>query len=159
MAKEKDKKGARAIEIKNRKAAFEYHFLAQYEAGLVLTGTEIKSIRLGNANLKDAYCFFRKGELYVKNMFIAEYKFGTYNNHEPSRIRKLLLKKTELKKLLRRVKEKGQTIVPYRMYLSERGLAKLEIQLVQGKKSYDKRASIKERENKRNLDRLNKMKL
>lgn len=155
----KEKKGAKAIEIKNRKAAFEYQFLAEFEAGLVLTGTEIKSIRLGNVNLKEAYCFFRKGELYVKNMFIAEYKFGTYNNHEPLRIRKLLLKKTELKKLLRRVKEKGQTIIPYRMYLSERGLAKLEVQLAQGKKSYDKRASIKERENKRSLDRLNKMKL
>ncbi|MEM9821736.1 MAG: SsrA-binding protein SmpB [Bacteroidota bacterium] len=155
----KEKKGVKAIEIKNRKAAFEYHFLAEFEAGLVLTGTEIKSIRDGNANLKDAYCFFRKGELYVKNMFIAEYKFGTYNNHEPLRLRKLLMKKTELKKLQRKVKEKGQTIIPYRLYLSERGLAKLEIQLSQGKKSFDKRATIKERENKRNLDRLNKMKL
>ncbi|MEM8906835.1 MAG: SsrA-binding protein SmpB [Bacteroidota bacterium] len=156
MAKEK---GSKVIEIKNRKAAFEYHFLAEFEAGLVLTGTEIKSIRLGNANLKDAYCFFRKGELYVKNMFIAEYPFGTYNNHEPLRVRKLLLKKTELKKLARRVKEKGQTIIPFRLYLSERGLAKLEVKLSQGKKSYDKRASIKERENKRNLDRMKKMKL
>ena len=97
MAKEK-KATKKVIEIKNRKAAFEYHFLAEFEAGLVLTGTEIKSIRAGNANLKDAYCIFRKGELYVKNMFIAEYKFGTYNNHEPLRLRKLLLKKTELKK-------------------------------------------------------------
>ncbi len=155
----KDKKGVKTLEIKNRKASFEYQFLAEYEAGIILKGTEIKSIRDGNANLKDAYCFFRKGELFVKNLFIAEYKFGTYNNHEPLRVRKLLLKKTELKKLLRRVKEKGQTIIPYRLYLSDRGLAKLQVQLSQGKKSYDKRATIKDRENKRNLDRLKKMKL
>lgn len=152
-------KADKPIEIKNRKASFEYQFLSALEAGIVLTGTEIKSIRAGNVNLKDAFCFFRKGELFVKNLFIAEYKFGTHYNHEPLRLRKLLVKKTELKKLQRRVREKGQTIIPYRMYLSDRGIAKLEIQLAQGKKSYDKRASIKERENKRNLDRMNKIKL
>ena len=147
------------IEIVNRKAKFEYHFNAEFEAGLVLTGTEIKSIRKGNANLKDAYCFFKKGELYVKSMFIAEYKFGSYNNHDTRRTRKLLLKKSELKKLERKVSEKGFTIVPYKLYISERGHAKLLIILGQGKKSYDKRATIKERENKRDLNRLNKMKL
>ena len=156
--KAKDKK-QRKIEIINRKAAYEFQFLSEYEAGIVLTGTEIKSIRTGEVNLKDAYCFFKKGELYVKNMFIAEYKYGTYNNHETRRVRKLLLKKGELKKMERRVKEKGQTIIPYKLYLSERGLAKLLVILGQGKKSYDKRHTIKERENKRDMDRLKKIKL
>ena len=151
MAKEKK---ARAIEIINRKARFEYHFLQMYEAGIVLTGTEIKSIREGNANLKDAFCFIRKGELFIKNLFIAEYKFGTHNNHETRRLRKLLLRKGELKKLDRRVREKGNTIVPYRLFLSERGFAKLELQLSQGKKSYDKRESIKAKDNKREMDRI-----
>ena len=153
MAKEKRLK---TVEIVNRKARFEYHFLAEYEAGIQLTGTEIKSIRAGNANLKEAYCMFKDGELFIRNMFIAEYKYGTYNNHEPRRPRKLLLKKGELKKLFRRVQEKGQTIVPYKLFISERGFAKLIIQLAQGKKSYDKRAAIKERENKRDLDRMKK---
>lgn len=158
MAKKK-KVDHKNIEIKNRKAAFEFSFSQEFEAGIMLKGTEIKSIRAGDANLKDAYCYFNKGALYVKNMFIGEYKFGTYNNHEPRRERKLLLKKTELKKLERRVTEKGFSVIPYRLYLSERGLAKLEIQLAQGKKSYDKRASIKDRENKRDMDRLKRMKL
>ena len=151
MAKEKK---TRAIEIINRKAKFEYQFLQEYEAGIVLLGTEIKSIRDGNANLKDAFCFVRKGELFVKNMFIAEYKFGTHYNHETRRLRKLLMTKGELKKLERRVKEKGNTIVPYRLFISERGFAKLTLQLSQGKKSYDKRESIKEKDNKRDMDRI-----
>ena len=147
------------IEIVNRKAKFEYHFLSEYSAGIVLSGTEIKSIRAGNANLKDAFCFFKKGELFVKNMFIAEYKYGTYNNHEPRRLRKLLLKKAELRKLDKKVKEKGYAIVPYKLYISDRGLAKLMIALAQGKRAYDKRDAIKEREQKRDLNRLNKIKL
>lgn len=154
MAKEKK---SRKVEIVNRKAKFEYHFLSEFEAGMMLTGTEIKSIREGNANLSDAYCVFDKsGALYVKSMFIAEYKFGNQNNHETRRTRKLLLRKRELKKLGKKVKEKGFTIVPYRIYLSERGLAKLEVMLAQGKKSYDKRETIKDRENKRDLDRIKK---
>lgn len=147
------------VNITNRKARFEYHFIDTYEAGIVLKGTEIKSIRLGKANINDAYCLFSKGELMIKSLYIGEYDFGTYNNHEPRRDRKLLLHRRELKKLLKRVKEKGYTIVPFRLYLSERGLAKIEIALAQGKKSYDKRNTIKDRENKRNLDRLKKIQL
>jgi SsrA-binding protein len=150
------KEQKRTIEIVNRKAKFEYHFLAEYEAGILLTGTEIKSIRAGNANIKEAYCTFENGELFIRNMNISEYKYGTHYNHDPLRIRKLLLKKIELKKLFRRVQEKGQTIVPYKIFISERGLAKVIIQLAQGKKSYDKRDSIKERDNKRDLDRVRK---
>ena len=155
MAKKKD--ANKNIEIINRKAKFEYHFLAEIEAGIMLTGTEIKSIRNGEANLKDAYCLFKKGELWVKSLFIAEYKYGNQNNHETRRDRKLLLRKPELKKLEKKVKEKGFSIVPYRMYISERGMAKVEIILGQGKKSYDKRETIKQRENKRELDRVKKM--
>ena len=155
MAKKKD--ATKRIEIINRKAKFEYHFLAEIEAGIMLTGTEIKSIRNGEANLKDAYCLFKKGALWVKSLYIAEYKYGNQNNHETRRDRKLLLRKPELKKLEKKVKEKGFSIVPYRMYISERGLAKVEIILGQGKKSYDKRATIKQRENKRELDRVKKM--
>lgn len=154
MAKEKANK---KVEIVNRKASFEYSFLDEYEAGVMLTGTEIKSLREGNANLKEAYCAFKDDELFIRNMFIAEYKFGTHNNHEPKRIRKLLLRKKELKKLQRKVKEKGLTIVPYKMYISERGFAKIKVMLAQGKKSYDKRQSIKERDNKRDLDRIKKL--
>ncbi len=154
MAKEKIN---RKIEIVNRKASFEYHFLDEYEAGIMLTGTEIKSIRAGNANLKEAYCGFRDGELFIRGMHISEYKFGSDNNHDPVRVRKLLLKKQELKKLNKKVKERGFTIVPYKLFISERGFAKVIIALAQGKKSYDKRNSIKERENKRDLDRLKKL--
>lgn len=147
------------VDILNKRAEYEYFLDDKYEAGIVLAGTEVKAIREGNANLKDAYCIFRKGELYVRSMHISEYKFGNYNNHEPRAMRKLLLRKRELKKLLRKVKEKGNTIIPYRLYLSERGLVKLEIAVATGKKSYDKRNTIKERESKRDLARLNKMRL
>ncbi len=146
------------VEIVNKKAAFEYRLIDLYEAGIRLTGTEIKSIRRSNANLKDAYCVFRKGELFVRNMFVGEYKFGNQFNHETRRMRKLLLKKQELRKLERKVKERGFTIVPYRLYVTERGFAKLEIALAQGKKAYDKRESIKARDNKRELDRMKKFK-
>ena len=141
------------IQIVNRKAKFQYFFEASYEAGIQLSGTEIKSIRNGEANLNDAYCIFDKGELYVKSLFIAEYKFGNQHNHETRRTRKLLLKKNELAKLERKTKEKGFTLVPYMLYINERGLAKLEFALARGKKGYDKRDSIKERDQKRDLDR------
>ncbi|MCB0531535.1 MAG: SsrA-binding protein SmpB [Lewinellaceae bacterium] len=154
MAKEKSK--ISKIEVKNRRASFEYQFLQEYEAGLVLTGTEIKSVRAGNVNLNDAYCAFENDELWVRNMYIAEYEYGTNQNHEARRNRKLLLRKTELRKLARRVREKGHTIIPYKLYLNERGIAKLLIELATGKKSYDKRETIKQRDDKRQLDRLKK---
>ena len=157
MAKKgKKEEGKRAIVIINRKAKFEFQFISELEVGIMLTGTEIKSIRMGEANLKEAYCLFVRGELFIKNMYIAEYKYGTHNNHEVRRDRKLLLKKGELKKFERRVTEKGFTIVPYKMYISDRGFAKLIIVLATGKKQYDKRATIKDRENKRDLDRIKK---
>lgn len=143
-------------EIVNRKAKFEYQLLDAFEAGIVLTGTEVKALRAGNANLNDAYCLFTANGLLLKSMFIAEYDHGNINNHETRRDRQLLLRKTELRKIERRVTEKGMTIVPYRVYFSERGFVKIEIYLATGKKSYDKRESIKERDNKRQLDRVKK---
>lgn len=144
-------------EVINRKATYEYHFHSKYEAGIVLQGSEIKSIRSGHVNLSDAYCLFKDNELFVKSLYIKEYDNAGYANHESRRDRKLLLKKQELKKLLRRVKEKGFSIIPYRVYFSERNLVKIEIALAQGKKAYDKRESIKEKDNKRDLDRLKKI--
>lgn len=144
------------IEIINRKAAYEYEFIDELEAGILLTGTEIKSIREGNVNLRDAYCVFKKGELFLRSMFIAEYKQGNQFNHEERRTRKLLLKKQELKKWDKKVKEKGFTIIPYRLFLSDRGFAKIAIVLAQGKKVHDKRESIKQKDNKRALDRIKK---
>ena len=146
----------RKVEIINRKARFEYQFIDSYEAGIILTGTEIKSIRGGNANLRDAYCLFVHDELIVKSLYIAPYKEGSYANHDPVRDRKLLMKRSELKKIQRRVEEKGMALVPYRLYINERGLAKLEIVLAQGKKSFDKRQSIKERDTKREMEREKK---
>lgn len=154
MAKEKKRP---KVEITNRKASFEYYFVQEYDAGIMLTGSEIKSIRGGNANLSDAYCIFEKGELWVRNMYIAEYEFGTDSNHLPRRNRKLLLRKPELRKLAKGVQEKGSTIVPYKIHLSERGFAKLTIELAKGKKTFDKRETIKARDDKRDLDRLNKI--
>ena len=149
----------KSTQIVNRKAEHEYAFVKKYEAGVMLNGTEVKALREGMANLGDAFCYFIKDELFVKNMFIAEYSNGTIYNHDARRLRKLLLRNSEIKVLLRRVAEKGLTIVPYRIYFNERGIAKLEICLAQGKKSYDKRDSSKERENKREMDRLKKIKL
>lgn len=146
-------------EIMNRKAKFEYQFLQEYEAGVMLVGTEVKSIKAGNANLNDAYCMFVNDELYLKSMYVAEYELGTIHNHETRRDRKLLLRKTELKKLQRRVKEKGQTIVPYKLYINERNIIKIEIALATGKKAFDKRATIKDRDAKRDMDRVKKMNL
>lgn len=144
------------INIVNRKAKFEYQFLETFEAGIMLTGTEIKSIRQGKANLTDAYCIFKDDELIIKSMYIAPYELGTHYNHEERRDRKLLLRRQELKKLFRKVNEKGMTIVPYRLYISDRGFAKLEIVLGQGKKTYDKRNTIKERDSKREMQRMKK---
>lgn len=150
------KKPAKEIEYVNRKAKFEYHFLESFEAGIKLLGTEIKSIRGGLVNLRDAYCVYENDELWCRSLYIGEYKQGNVHNHEARRPRKLLLKRRELRKWQKKTKEKGFTIVPYRLYLNERGIAKLEIKLVQGKKNYDKRESIKNRENKRALDRAMK---
>ena len=141
------------VEIINRKARHEFEFLYTLEAGVMLQGTEIKAIRLGHVNMSDAYCIIKDGELFLDKMHISEYNYGTYNNHEPKRRRKLLISKGELRKLHAKVKEKGFTIVPYRLYINDRGLAKLEIALARGKKSYDKRDSLKEKDMKRELDR------
>ena len=131
--------------VKNKRAHFEYTLLSKYVAGMVLTGTEVKSIRLGKVSLQEAYCYFAKGELWVKGMHIAAYVQGNLQNHVPDRDRKLLLHSKELKKLLRS-KEKGLTIVPIQLFFNERGLAKLQIALAKGKKHYDKRQQIKERD-------------
>lgn len=140
----------------NKKARFEFHFVDEFEAGIMLQGTEVKSIRAGKTNLNDAYCTFENGELYLRSMYIAEYNYGTHNNHESRRMRKLLLKKTELKKMEKKVREKGFAIVPYKVYLTDRGFIKLGIAIGTGKKVHDKRDSIKERDDKRNLDRIKK---
>lgn len=140
----------------NRKAGYEYHIEQKWEAGLQLTGTEIKSVRQKQVNINDAWCTFMNGELWVKGMHIAVYKEGTHYNHEEKRDRKLLLKKTELRKLFFKSKEKGFTIIPLKIYISQRGLAKLEIALAKGKKSFDKRESIKKRDTEKELRRIKK---
>ncbi|MDL2289985.1 SsrA-binding protein SmpB [Paludibacteraceae bacterium OttesenSCG-928-F17] len=144
------------IVIKNRRAAFDYILLESYEAGIQLYGTEIKSIREGKAGLADTYCTFINDELWIKNMNIATYAFGTYNNHEVRRDRKLLLHRKELDKLRRATKESGLTIVPVQLFINEKGIAKLEIALAKGKKTYDKRETLKEKEDKRSMDRAMK---
>jgi len=140
------------ITIKNRKAEFEYFLITKFTAGLVLTGTEIKSIRSGKANIQDAYCSFENGELWVHNMHVSEYSHGSYNNHEAKRDRKLLLNKREIKKLLIKLNERGFTIIPTLLYINENGYAKLDIALARGKKKYDKRESIKEKDNRLHND-------
>ena len=141
------------VNIKNKRASFDYELLDTYQAGIVLTGTEIKSIRLGKASLVDTSCFFNNGELWVKNMYIAEYFYGTYNNHQARRDRKLLLTKKELQKIQRLSKESGFSVIPTKIYISDKGLAKIIVAVAKGKKVYDKRESIKEREDKRQMDR------
>ncbi len=143
-----------SINIKNKRASFDYEFIETYTAGIVLTGTEIKSIRMGKAGLVDTYCFFTNGEIWVKNMHIAEYFYGSYNNHVARRDRKLLLNKKELRKLQQTTKTPGFTIVPVRMFINEKGLAKLVIALAKGKKEYDKRESLREKDDKREMDRM-----
>lgn len=144
------------INLKNKKAYFEYELLDFFDAGMQLVGTEIKSIRGAKANLTDSYCQFFDGELYVKNLHISEYEMGTCNNHIAKRDRKLLLNRKELLKLQKKVKESGFTIVPVRLYLNEKGLAKLEIALARGKKTYDKRETLKEKDTRRDMDRVMK---
>ena len=143
------------INIKNRRATFDYEIVETFTAGIVLTGTEIKSIRTGHASLVDTFCYVSAtGEVWVKNMNIATYFYGSYNNHEARRDRKLLLNKKEIAKIAKAGKDAGFTIVPLRLFISERGLAKLVIGIARGKKEYDKRQAIKEREDKRSLARL-----
>ena len=142
------------VNIKNKRATFDYELIDTYTAGIVLTGTEIKSIRLGKASLVDTFCYFTKGELWVKNMHIAEYFYGSYNNHTARRERKLLLSKKELEKLQREMKNPGFTIVPVRLFINEKGLAKLVVALAKGKKEYDKRESIKEKDDRRDMARM-----
>lgn len=142
------------VNIKNKRATFDYAISDTFTAGIVLTGTEIKSIRMGKAGLTDTFCYVNNGEVWVKNMYVAEYFYGTYNNHEARRDRKLLLNKKEIAKLEKNGKEAGYTIVPLRLFINERGLAKLVIGLGRGKKEYDKRQSIKEREDKRSMARM-----
>ena len=141
------------MEISNRKAYYEYFFEAKYIAGLVLTGTEIKSLRNGKASFNDSFCYFSKGELFVKSLHIAEYSYGTYNNHDTVRERKLLLNKNELKKLEAKTTEKGYSIIPLKIFLTEKGLFKMEIGLGKGKKLHDKRETIKERDTDRDIKR------
>lgn len=145
-----------AIHIKNKKAYFEYHILDTYIAGIRLLGTEIKSIREAKVNINDAFCSFFENDLYIRNMHIAEYSHGSFYNHEAKRDRQLLLTKKELKKLKSKADERGFTIVPLRMFISDRGFAKVEIALAQGKKDFDKRDTIKERDSKRELARVMK---
>lgn len=146
------------INILNKKARFAYEILDTYTAGIVLTGTEIKSIRSSKASIAESFCEFNdKGELFVINMTIEEYKYGTYYNHRPKAERKLLLNRRELKSLLKDLQTKGMSIIPLRLFISEKGHAKLDIALGKGKKLYDKRDTIKDRDNKRNLDRVKKI--
>lgn len=152
--KNKIKKTSPHVNIKNKRAEFDYHIIDRYTAGIVLTGTEIKSIRAGKAGLVDTFCYINRGEMWVKNMHVAEYDFGSYNNHATRRDRKLLLNKKEIQNLQNETKAPGFTIVPLRLYIDENGLAKLEIGLCRGKKEYDKRASLKEKADRREMDRV-----
>lgn len=139
--------------IKNKRATFDYELLETFTAGIVLTGTEIKSIRQGKASLVDTFCIVEKGEVWVKNMYVAEYFYGTYNNHVARRDRKLLLNKKEIRKIFDAIRTSGFTVVPTRLFISEKGLAKLVIAIAKGKKEYDKRDSIRERDDRREMDR------
>jgi len=141
------------MELSNRKAYHEYFIEDRYIAGMVLAGTEIKSLRSGKASFNDSYCYFHKGELFVKSLHISEYAYGTYTNHQPMQERKLLLTKRELKKLEGKIKEKGYSIIPLKIFISEKGYAKIEIGLAKGKKLHDKRDTIKERESDRDIKR------
>ena len=146
----------KSINIKNKRAFFDFEIMDRYDAGIQLCGTEIKSIRESRASLVDAYCCFINNELWTKGMNISEYFYGTYNRHEPRRERKLLLHRKELNKLERKVKETGLTIVPLRLYINEKGLAKVEIALAKGKKQHDKRETLKQKDTSREIDRIKK---
>lgn len=145
------------VQIKNRKASFEYFFIEEFTAGIVLTGTEIKSIRAGKASLVDTYCTIIRGELWVKGMSISPYFYGSYNNHEQKRDRKLLLTRREINRLESATKQTGYTIVPTLVFIDDKELAKVDIALCKGKKSYDKRQSLKEKEDRREMDRAMKI--
>lgn len=149
-------KNANTINIKNRKARFEYEILDKYVAGIKLAGTEIKAIRQGKASIAESFCEFQDHELYVINMHVEEYSHATHFNHNPKSERKLLLQRRELRKLEKEVKNSGLTIIPLRLFINDRGLAKMQIALAKGKKLYDKRETIKDRESKRRLDRIKK---
>ena len=142
------------INIKNRRATFDYEIIESFTAGIVLTGTEIKSLRQGKAGLTDSYCMRENGELWVKSMYIAEYSFGSYNNHTTHRDRKLLLNKKEIARIGKAIEQPGYSVIPLRVFINERGLAKMVIAIARGNKMYDKRQSIKEREDKRAMDRM-----
>ena len=144
------------VEIKNRRASFDYEFLETYQAGIVLTGTEIKSIRLGKASLVDTFCFITNGEIWVKGMNISTYFYGSYNNHEAKRDRKLLLNRKEIQKLESATKQTGYTIVPLLVFIDQNGRAKMDIALCKGKKEFDKRQTLKEKEDRREMDRAMK---
>lgn len=146
----------RNINIKNRRAYFDYEIIEEWTAGIVLTGTEIKSLRLGKASLVDSYCYFSKGELWLRGLNISLYEWGTYNNHQPKRDRKLLLNAKELRKLERASQDTGLTIVALRLFINERGLAKAVIALARGRKSFDKRQYIKEKDAKREMSRVSR---
>lgn len=145
------------INIKNKKAKFEYEFLEKFTAGLQLYGTEIKSIRAGKASIIEGYCFVKDGEVFIKNMYIAEYEQGSYNNHEPRRDRKLLLNRNEIDKLIKKKKDVGLTIVPLSLFINGKGYAKLDIALAKGKKLHDKRHDLKAKDAKRSMDRAMKV--
>jgi SsrA-binding protein len=150
------KKSTNNINIKNRKARFEYEILDKFIAGIKLSGTEIKAIRLGKASIAESFCEFQNNELFVINMTVEEYSHASHFNHDPKSARKLLMKRRELNKLEKEVKNSGLTIVPLRLFINDRGLAKLQISLAKGKKLYDKRETIKDRDSKRRLDRVKK---
>jgi SsrA-binding protein len=141
-------------EIRNRQAYYDYFIDDKYDAGMVLTGTEVKSLRAGRASFNDSYCYFHHGELWIKSLHIAEYSHGTSSNHDPVRERKLLLNKKELRKIESKIKEKGSTVVPLRIFFSEKGIAKIELGLGKGKKLYDKRETIKQKDNEREMKKF-----
>ncbi len=145
------------INIRNKRATFDYELIERFTAGIVLTGTEIKSIRLGKASLVDSFCIFENDELWVKNLHIAEYFYASYNNHSARRDRKLLLNRSELNKISRLTKQSGFTIIPTRLFINNKGIAKLNIAIARGKREYDKRHSIREKEDKRDMDRMLRM--
>ena len=142
-----------SIQIKNKRAQHDYLIIDRYTAGIVLTGTEIKSIRAGKASLVDTFCYIHDGEMWMKNSYIAEYEFGSYNNHSARRDRKLLLNRREIRHLADDTRQPGFSIVPLQIFLSEKGLAKVEIALCRGKKEYDKRATLKDKQDRREMDR------
>ncbi|WP_420578026.1 SsrA-binding protein SmpB [Ekhidna sp.] len=153
MSKDKNR-FSNDIQIKNRKASYEFEFVEKVEAGIMLKGTEIKSLREGKASIQEAYCYFKKGELFIKGMNISPYSQASFESHDMTRDRKLLLKKRELEKFKSKTEEKGLTIIPVKIYINSRGLAKLQIALAKGKKIHDKRESIKKKDQKRELERM-----